>query len=124
MSLNGIGDVANIGTLSNSGAVYVGLGATLNLTDQSGGLTDVPLYASFTILGSFNAGGNSSFVNLTSVEGAVELANGQTTNITPNAGTLAIIGRYPPMPPSIVVTARRKGAWTSAAHQLSTSTAM
>ena len=34
-------DVANVGTLSNSGYVYIGTGATLNLTNQASGITDV-----------------------------------------------------------------------------------
>src|SRR4029077_1812716 len=34
------GDVANIGTLSNSGSVYIGLGDSLNLTNQPNGITD------------------------------------------------------------------------------------
>src|SRR5260370_12115867 len=36
------GDVASVGTLSNSGSVYIGSGTTLALTNQpNGGITDV-----------------------------------------------------------------------------------
>ncbi len=39
--LNSAGDVANVGTLNNNGSLYIGSGATLNLTNQPGGITDV-----------------------------------------------------------------------------------
>ena len=73
--------MGNVGTLNNSGYVYIGAGATLNLTNQLGGITDVPAGSRFDVLGSFNdvLGGASGFANLTSIEGTVILANGQTT---------------------------------------------
>jgi hypothetical protein len=91
------GDVGNVGTLNNSGAVFIGAGATLNLTNQMGGITDVVAGSRFDVLGNFNdvLGGTSAFANLTSVEGLVETANGQTTNITPIGGVLTIGPRVP-----------------------------
>ena len=85
----GTGDVANVGTLVNDGALIVNTGATLNLTNQLD-VTDVPAGAGYNILGTFNAGPNNAFASLTSIEGTVILANGQTTDITPNGGLLTI----------------------------------
>ena len=56
-------------TLNNSGGVTVATGATLNLTGQPGGITDVVAGSGFGIAGSFTAGANSAFANLTSIEG-------------------------------------------------------
>ena len=91
-ALYGPGDVGNIGTLKNSGAVFIGPGATLNLLNQAGGITDVVAASRFDVLGSFNdvLGGTSAFANLTGVEGWVALSNGQTNNITPGGGLLTI----------------------------------
>src|SRR5271165_6299817 len=91
------GGAASIGSLVNNGYFYVGSGASVNLTSQPGGITDVPLFATYNIQGSFttNGGADSGFVNLTSIEGGVELGNGQTANITPNGGTLTITGYQP-----------------------------
>ena len=83
-------DVANVGTLNNMGDVNVGPNATLNLTNQPGGITNVVAGSQFEIAGTFNAGGNNAFANLRGIEGSVTLANGQTTNITPNGGLLTI----------------------------------
>lgn len=85
--LYGHGDVANIGTLVNNAYLIVGTGTTLNLTNQLN-VTDIPSNVRYDILGAFNAGSNSAFANLTSVEGELILGNGSTTNITPNGGTL------------------------------------
>ena len=56
-------------TLNNTGAVSVGTGASLNLTNQPNGITDVVAGSVFSIAGSFTAGANSAFANLTSIEG-------------------------------------------------------
>jgi hypothetical protein len=89
-ALNGSGDVANVGTLVNNGAVYIGTGATLNLTNQLA-VSDVPQGTSYQIYGTFNnSGANSPFGGLTTVEGLVVLGNGQTVNNTPSGGTLTI----------------------------------
>ena len=81
--------MANVGTLVNNGTLYIGTGATLNLTTQFS-VNDVPVGADYTILGTFHAGPNDAFANLTSIEGTVVLANGQTTDITPNGGVMTI----------------------------------
>lgn len=78
------------GTLNNSGDVYVFPGATLNLTNQPSGITDVVVGSIFLIYGNFTAGSNSAFANLNSIEGHLLLVNGQTTNITPGGGTLTL----------------------------------
>src|SRR5215472_1526796 len=49
-------DVASVGTLSNSGSVYVGTGTTLNLTNQPNGVTDVLAGSTLTVKGTLNAG--------------------------------------------------------------------
>ena len=80
------------GTLNNSGYVIVGAGATLNLTNQLGGITDVVAGSRFDILGSFNEGMgiNNGFEHLTGIEGLAILGNGAISTITPNGGTLTI----------------------------------
>ena len=89
-SLSGAGDSASMQTLANSGSVSVATGATLNLTNQpGGGITDVVAGSSYSIAGTFTAGANSAFINLTSIEGSVSLS-GQNDTITPNGGTLTI----------------------------------
>ena len=57
-----------MGALINSGFVFIQTGATLNLTNQSS-VTDVPFGSFYLVGGTFTAGPNSAFVNLTSVEG-------------------------------------------------------
>ena len=49
-------------TLNNTGAISVATGATLNLTGQPGGVTDVVAGSSFSIAGSFTAGANNAFM--------------------------------------------------------------
>ncbi len=93
LNVNGAGDVVNVGTLSNYGTVFVASGATLNLTNQPGGITDIPYASSFDILGTINsvAENDTGFVNLTSVEGTLYLENGAVTTTTPgNNGVLTI----------------------------------
>ena len=91
-SLNRNGDVGNVGMLNNSGAVFVGAGATLNLTNQPNGITDVVAGSTWVIGGNFAVAGvaNTGFANLTSVEGSVVLSNGQATNITLGGGVLTV----------------------------------
>ncbi len=87
--LEGSGDMASMQTLVNTGTVGVVTGASLNLTNQPGGITDVVAGSVFSIAGSFTAGANSAFANLTSIEGEVTLY-GQNDAITPNGGTLTL----------------------------------
>src|SRR5208337_2208097 len=83
------GDVANVATLTNTGTTSVATGATLNLTSQPNGITDAVAGSTFDLAGTFNAGGNSGFANLNSVEGTVNLY-GQSFTDTPGSGTLTI----------------------------------
>ena len=86
-SLNGNGDVANIGVLANSGKFYLGGGTTLNFTDNFL-VTDVPASASYYIYGATDL---LPFHHLGSIEGQVYLANGESLGITsPCCGPLTI----------------------------------
>ena len=76
-------------TMSNSGSVYVGPAATVNLTGQPNGITDAVANSNFDLWGTFKAGSNSGFANLNSVEGTVNLY-GQSFTMTPGTGTLTI----------------------------------
>jgi hypothetical protein len=82
------GDTANVGSLTNSGYTYVSSGATLNLTNQPGGITDAAAGSRFDLYGTFTDQVNyaSGFANLTSIEGAVNLFS-QNLTINPNGGT-------------------------------------
>jgi hypothetical protein len=106
------GDFATASALNNTGSVYVGPGATFDLTSSSGafantgsvsidsgalhlvnqpsGVTDVPLGASYYIAGSFTTSTGSAFANLTSIEGIWVLDKGQTVNDNPIGGTLSL----------------------------------
>lgn len=90
------GDVLNVNALSNSGALTIYSGATLNITAGGQGLTDVAQGSSLTVNGTLDVKNGSTFTNglgnLTSVEGQLNLNNGQTTAIAPNGGTLTIAG--------------------------------
>jgi hypothetical protein len=89
--LDGPGDVGNVGTLTlGGGFVGVAFGTTLNLTNQPGGITDIPAGTVFELGGTFNAGANNGFYQLTSVEGSLNLFNGQTTVVTPIGGTFTV----------------------------------
>lgn len=92
-SVGGNGDIVNVGTLKLNifDSVGVGQGATLNLTNQRGGITDVPFYSDLYLFGTFNdvLGGASGLANLNSVEGTV-LLWGQNITDTPGSGTLTI----------------------------------
>ena len=70
---NNTSDVANVGTLSNSGYVYIGTGATLNLTNQASGITDVVSGSRLQVAGTFKAGANSALAHLNSIEGELDL---------------------------------------------------
>jgi len=84
------GDVANVGTLSNSGSIYIGLGDSLNLTNQPNGITDVAAGSSLTVNGTFTAGSANALAKLGSIEGSLTVGNGVTTNVTPGGGTLTL----------------------------------
>ncbi len=83
-------DVMNVVTLVNNGILEVDAGATLNLTGQPSGLTDVVAGSQLDLFGTFKAGANNGLANLGSVEGLLVLGNGQTTTVTPGTGTLTI----------------------------------
>jgi PEP-CTERM motif len=87
-----LGASATLDGLTNNsyGDVYVGGGTLLNLTNQPGGITDVVAGSTFDLAGTFNAGTNNGFYQLTSVEGTLILENGQTTTTTPIGGTLTV----------------------------------
>ena len=91
MSFTGNGSSISAATVTNDGSVTIGKGATLNLTNQPNGVTDVAAGASWTIGGNFAVGGvaNTGFANLSSIEGTVYLQNGQSWTIDP---TLTISG--------------------------------
>jgi hypothetical protein len=87
----GNGSSITAATVSNDGFVDIGKGASLNLTGQPLGVTDVPTGAVWTIGGNFEVGGvaNTGFANLASIEGAVELQNGQSWTIAPSLLTIS-----------------------------------
>ena len=60
LTINASGDLVKVATLNNTGAISVATGATLNLTGQPGGVTDVVAGSSFSIAGSFTAGANNA----------------------------------------------------------------
>ena len=74
----------------NNNFFYIGSGASVNLTNQPGGITDIAASSRYDVFGGFTAGAKSAFNGLQSIEGTLYLANGQTTNITPGGGTLTI----------------------------------
>jgi hypothetical protein len=90
LDLDGSSDVVSVGSLTNSGAVSIGTGDTLKLTNQPNGITDIPQGSSLTIDGSLKAGTANGLAKLTTVEGTLDLNNGQTNAVTPSGGTLTI----------------------------------
>jgi len=76
--------------------VFINYGTTLNLTNQAGGLTDIPWGTVVQVNGSFNdvRRGNSALANLSSIEGQLMIGNGQVTTIQPAGGELDINGLY------------------------------
>ena len=93
-AFNDTADVLNAGTLTNNGEVFVGVGATLNLTNEPNGVTDVAQGSSYYIAGGFKAGAASALAKVGSVEGVLEIENGQSTTITPGGGTLTNTGTF------------------------------
>src|SRR5580704_2061148 len=81
-------NVMNVATLVNNGSLYINSGATLNLTNQPNGVTDVAQGSALTVYGSLNAGTANGFAKLGSVEGALVIGTGQTFTDTPGSGTL------------------------------------
>ncbi len=90
LELEGSGDVMSVASLSNSGTVDIDSGATLNLTSQPNGITDVPAGSQITIDGSLKAGTANGLAKLGSIEGTLNLNNNQTNAVTPGSGTLTI----------------------------------
>jgi len=88
------GSVGNVDTLNNNGFVYVGPGATLNLTNQNGGIQTVAAGSTFDIEGDFidKVANDSAFAQLTDIYGAVRIANGSTIQDNPVGKTLTIYG--------------------------------
>jgi hypothetical protein len=85
-------DVMNVGTLVNTGGLFIGAGSTLNMTNQPNGITDVVAGSSLSVYGTLEAGTANGLANLGSIEGALYLENGQTFTDTPGTGTLTISG--------------------------------
>ena len=87
---DGSGDVANVSSLNNTGAIYIGTGTTMTITGGLG-ITDIAADSSLNIAGDLlMSGGGSGIANLTTVEGFLTLENGETTSITPLGGTLSV----------------------------------
>jgi len=82
--------VANVGQLVNEGDIDVGPNATLNLTNEPNGITDVVAGSRLELLGTIKAGSANGLANLESIEGRLDLFNGQTTTVTPGSGTLSV----------------------------------
>jgi hypothetical protein len=85
-------DVMNVGMLANSGLLIIDAGATLNLTNQPNGLTDVVSGSDLEVYGTFKAGTANGLAKLNSVEGILVIGNGQTFTDTPGSGTLTNSG--------------------------------
>ena len=85
-------DVMNVGTLVNDGVLYIDTGATLNLTSQPNGVTDVVSGSELDVYGTLKAGSANGLAKLNSVEGTLVIANGQTFTDTPGSGTLTNSG--------------------------------
>jgi hypothetical protein len=85
-------DVMNVATLINNGVLQIDPGATLNMTSQPNGVTDVLGGSQLVVYGTLNAGATNGLAKLGSIEGLLVVGNGQTTTITPAGGTLTISG--------------------------------
>jgi hypothetical protein len=85
-------DVMNVATLINNGILQIDPGATLNMTSQPNGVTDVLGGSQLFVYGTLNAGATNGLAKLGSIEGLLVVGNGQTTTITPAGGTLTISG--------------------------------
>ena len=81
------------GLTMTSGTLDIASGATLNLVNQPGGITDINANSGLILGGTFEVNGTTSaLAELTSVEGTLTLANGQTTTATPSGGTFTASG--------------------------------
>ncbi len=81
------------GLTMTSGTLDIASGATLNLVNQPGGITDINANSGLILGGTFEVNGTTSaLAGLTSVEGTLTLANGQTTTVTPSGGTFTASG--------------------------------
>jgi fibronectin-binding autotransporter adhesin len=89
-NFNDTADVMNVGTLVNNGSLTIGNGATLNLTAQPNGITDVAAGSQLTDYGSIKAGSANGLAKLNSVEGVLVVGTGQTFTDTPGSGTMTI----------------------------------
>jgi gamma-glutamylcyclotransferase (GGCT)/AIG2-like uncharacterized protein YtfP len=85
-------DVMNVATLVNNGSLTIGTSATLNLTSQPNGITDIVAGSNLVVNGTLKAGTANGLAKLGSVEGSLTVANGQTFTDTPGMGTLTISG--------------------------------
>ena len=87
-------DVANIGTLVNSGRLDINSGATLNLTNQPKGITDISAGSNINLYGTgaIRVGSSNGLANLASVEGTFNLINGEALTITDASLTVSTTG--------------------------------
>src|ERR1700722_16737451 len=83
-------DVMNVATLVNNGILEIDNGATLNLTAQPNGITDVVAGSQLFDYGSIKAGSANGLAKLGSIEGVLVVGTGQTFTDTPGSGTLTI----------------------------------
>ncbi len=87
------GNEANwsIGGIVNNGSVFLGSGATLNLTNQPGGVAHAAAGSFWSIFGNFTQGqAKFGFENLSTIEGTLHLDNQQTQSIAPGGSTLTL----------------------------------
>jgi hypothetical protein len=75
----------NVATLANSGVLEVDEGATLNLTAQPNGVTDVLGGSQLILYGTLKAGSANGLAKLNSIEGLLVVGNGQTFTDTPGS---------------------------------------
>jgi len=87
---NNSDDVITVATLVNNGNMFIGSGATLNLTNQPNGITDIVAGSSLQVNGTFTAGSNFALAKLNSIEGSLNLSSSGTFTVTPGSGTLTI----------------------------------
>ncbi|MGB8543009.1 MAG: hypothetical protein WCD49_15370 [Candidatus Acidiferrales bacterium] len=85
-------DTDSVGTLVNTGLLQVGTGSTLNLTNQSNGITDIAAGSEILNAGTISAGSNNAFYKLATIEGTLRLQNGKATADTATALTLSSSG--------------------------------
>jgi fibronectin-binding autotransporter adhesin len=85
-------DVVNVQSLINTGTTYIGSMATLNLTNQPNGITDIVAGSELEVAGTLDAGTANGLAHLGSIEGTLLLENGKSTTATPGGGTLTVSG--------------------------------